>query len=62
MTAFIPQPQSIIAVCPVFISRHAEGRRLSWPGEIPRWFAHPKTVTYPAVAIAAAAGNRTHDH
>jgi len=38
--AFNPQPQSVSTL---------EGRRLSWPGslgEIPRWFAHLKTVTH----------------
>ena len=32
MPAFTPQPQSIIALWLVLISRPAEGRRLSWPG------------------------------
>jgi len=48
---FTPQPQSITALWLVLISRPAEGRRLSWPGwlgEIPRWFACPKTVTHPS--------------
>ena len=30
--AFSPQPQSIIALCPVLISYPTEVRRLSWPG------------------------------
>jgi len=59
-----PQLQSITALWPVLISRPAEGRRLSWPrwlGEMPGWFARPKTVTHPRTG-AAAAGNRTHDN
>jgi len=46
-----------------YISRPAEGRRLSWPrwvGEILRWFALSMPVTHPV--LAAAAGNRTRDH
>ena len=56
---FTPQPQindSITALWPVLISPAAEGRRLSWPewlGEIPRWFARTKTVTYSVLASAA---------
>jgi len=44
-SAYTPQQHSIT----VLISRHAEGRRLSWPGwpgEIPRWFACQKTITH----------------
>jgi len=50
--AFTPQPQSISTLWPVLISRHAEGRRLSWPewlGEILRWFARSKAVTHPSI-------------
>jgi len=34
MPAFTLQPQSITALWLVLISRPAEGRRLSWPGEM----------------------------
>jgi len=46
-----PQPQSVIALWLVLISRPAEGRRLSWPGllgEILKWVFRPKTVTHPS--------------
>ena len=48
MPAFTPQRQSITALWPVLISGPAEGRRLSWPGYVPRCFARAKTVTHPS--------------
>jgi len=51
---FTLQHQSIAAVWPVSISRPAQGRRLSWPGwlgKVLRWFASPKTVTYPRIKV-----------
>ena len=38
------QPQIITALDLVLVE---EGRRLSWPGYIPRSYARPKTVTHP---------------
>jgi len=59
-SAFTPQPQGIIALCPVLIFRPTEGRRLSWPGwlyEILRWFARPKTVTHPSTSRGGRESN-----
>jgi len=50
--AFTPQPQSIIALWLVLISRPAEGRRLSWPGwlgEILRGFARQRRSPIPVL-------------
>ena len=58
--AFTPQPQSVTALWPVFISRPAEGRRLSlpgWLGEILRWFARRKTVTHPSTSRGGRESN-----
>ena len=47
--AFTPQWQSITALWLVLISRPAEGRRLSWPGEILRWFVHQRRPPIPVL-------------
>ena len=51
--AFTRQPQIIIALWPILISRHGEGRRLSysgWLGETLRWFAGPKTASHRSIS------------
>ena len=63
--AFTTQPQRIVALWPVLISRPTEGRRLSWPG----WLVTYEVVCPPEdghssqyqLTDSAAAGDRTHD-
>jgi len=59
-----PQPQSITAHWPVFISRPAGGRRLSWPA-MARWnteMAYPPEEGQPTqFFVATVVGNRTRD-
>jgi len=46
--AFSPQPQRVIALWPVLISRPTEGRRLSWPvWLVSLQYARPKTIIHP---------------
>jgi len=47
LPGFTPS-HSVTALWPVIISHPVEGRRLSWHEWLPRWFAHPKTVTHPS--------------
>jgi len=51
-SAFTLQPQSIIALRLVLISRPAEGRRLSWPrrlGCISRWYSRQRRSPIPVL-------------